>query len=109
MHDHRDIDARSLAFGQLIAERIRAEPELVEHARNNLQRWLQTCAQSSTATLKEWISILEGSVDDIAAVLTGTDDRAVRLRQSNPFAGVLTPSERNSILRQFQTHDTPAA
>jgi hypothetical protein len=34
--------------------------------------------------------------------LLSTDERATRLRQSSPFAGVLTVAERNVILKRFQ-------
>ena len=109
MTDHRHIDERSLAFGRLLAVRVSERPKLVEHARATLRRWATECSPGTRPTPEEWSAILDGPVDGVIAVLIGTDDRSVRLRQSNPFAGVLSPQERNTILRRFQSHDTPAA
>jgi len=41
-------------------------------------------------------------------LLTGTDERAIRLRQSNPFAGLLSQLERNEILLRFESYDKTA-
>lgn len=105
MNAHARIDQRSLAFGCAIAARVAENPQLIQHARENLTRWLGACSPRARSTLQEWMSILDGPTEGIAAVLTGTDERAVRLRQSNPFAGVLAAQERNAILRRFQLHD----
>jgi hypothetical protein len=43
------------------------------------------------------------------AVLTGTDERATRLRQSSPFAGLLSVAERTAIIREFQRRESTAA
>jgi hypothetical protein len=109
MSGHRLIDKRSLAFGRAIAERIAARPELVARARATIVRWLATCSPGARPALEEWLAALGGPTDGLIALLTGTDERAVRLRQSNPFAGVLTPQERTAILRRFQSHDTAPA
>jgi hypothetical protein len=109
MRDHRHIDQRSLAFGRLLAAQIRQRPELIERARATLHRWLADCSPRTRASLEQWQVILSGPLDGVIAILTGGDEQAVRLRQSNPFAGVLSLQQRNQILRQFQSHDTPAA
>jgi hypothetical protein len=106
--NHQEIDSRSLAFGRVIASRLRSEPELTQRARATAARWLATSSPSVRPAIQEWISALNGSLDGVIQLLTGTDERATRLRQSNPFAGVLSPSERNSILRQFRKHDADA-
>ena len=109
MNRHRLIDERSLAFGRAIAARLAQRPELIERARATLVRWLATCSPGARPALEEWLAVLDGPADEVFALLTGTDERAVRLRQSNPFAGVLPPPERTAILRQFQSHDAPSA
>ena len=107
--DHQRIDERSLAFGRLIAERVAAHPELIAQARETAARWLQTCSPRSRSTLQEWLATLDGPVEGVLRLLTSPDERSTRLRQSNPFAGVLSQEERNTILRQFHAHDaTPA-
>lgn len=49
--------------------------------------------------LREWRTLLdETPFSQLLEFLRSDDERAVRLRQSSPFAGVLTPEERQSIL-----------
>ena len=104
--DHQRIDERSLAFGRLIADRVRADPDRwIGHARNNVSRWLGSCSPRSRGTLLEWDAALQSGPAAILAMLTDTDERAVRLRQSNPFAGILTNAERNAVLLAFADHD----
>ena len=108
MRDHHHIDERSLAFGHAIAAKLRSEPEIVDRGRATLARWMTTCAPSVRPALQEWCVALDGPVDAVIAILTSADERAIRLRQSNPFAGVLSQGERNRILRQFEAHDARA-
>jgi hypothetical protein len=109
MSNHELIDQRSIAFGRAIAARIAADPDVITHARITLARWLTTCAPQVRPGLLEWQAALEGPVDGVVTLLTSPDERATRLRQSNPFAGVLSNQERNAIIRQFRANDTPAA
>ena len=103
------IDERSLAFGRAIAERVAARPELIARARETVGRWLVTCSPGAQPALEEWLAALDGPPEGVIALLTNTDERAVRLRQSSPFAGVLTPLERTAIIRRFQSHDAAPA
>jgi hypothetical protein len=105
MRDHRLIDERSLAFSRAIATRLTEHPEFVEHARKTLRRWMPTSSSRVQPVLNEWLAILNGPLEGLISVLTGTDARATRLRQSNPFAGLLSQTERNTILRQFEAYD----
>jgi hypothetical protein len=105
MKDHRRIDERSLAFGHAMAVRLPSHPELLDRARTTLARWLTTCSPSSRPALHEWETALAGPVEGVIALLTGLDERATRLRQSNPFAGLLSQQERNAILLQFESYD----
>jgi hypothetical protein len=109
MPDHRVIDDRSLAFGRAIAARLADDPSLIELARANLARWIPTASPGVQPDLAAWSAALEGPLDGVIQLLTGDDERATRLRQSNPFAGVLTPQERLTILKQFREHDPSTA
>ena len=103
LSSHAWIDARSLALGRLIALRLREQPKRLDIARAILGRWQQICAPNVQATLAEWQEILEAGLDATATVLTGTDERSVRLRQSAPFAGeqIVSRRERQALWRQF--------
>ena len=109
MKDHRLIDERSLAFDRLIAARLRSEPALVEKARANLARWLETSSRRVSPDLTEWQRALSGPFDELLALLEATDERAARLRQSSPFCGILTTEERTGIIREFQKRESLAA
>lgn len=109
MSNHSRIDERSLAFGRAIAERVAEHPDFLDRARGTLLHWLETCAPGARPALIEWLTALYGPPEAVLDLLTGTDERAVQLRQSNPFTGVLSPQERTALLRQFQTHDAKTA
>ncbi len=109
MKDHRLIDERSLAFDRLIAAKLRDQPALLETARGNLARWLETCSAGTKPALLEWQRLLAGPFGELLSLLEATDERATRLRQSSPFCGILTPDERLSILREFQARESHAA
>jgi hypothetical protein len=52
LRGHQRIDQRSLALHRAIAEKLRANPALIEIARDNLDRWsLRGAAPSHTGTL----------------------------------------------------------
>ena len=111
MPDHRIIDERSLAFGRAIAARLADDPSLLARARANVARWMQTASPGVKPDLAAWSAALEGPLDGVIQLLTGNDERAARLRQSNPFAGVLSQQERLAILKQFapEQHDPATA
>lgn len=100
---HRLLDARSLALHCVIARRISANPALVKIARDNLRRWRQRQPGTAPRYLDEWEEILAEPLPEIVAFITSFSDRAVQLRQSSPFAGVLTGEERNRIYDAFRT------
>ena len=109
MKDHRLIDERSLAFERLIVAKLRSEPALVEKARGNLARWLETCSPGVRPVLIEWQRLLDGPFDELLVLLEATDERATRLRQSSPFCGILTEEERLGIIREFQARESATA
>jgi predicted NAD/FAD-dependent oxidoreductase len=98
---HEWIDRRSLARHEAVAAKLEAQPQLLEVARANLQRWLST---NSTAALREWRQLLETTpFPELLVLLRSNGDEAARLRQSSPFAGLLTPVERQSILNDYES------
>lgn len=100
--DHRLRDARSLALHCKTAAKIAANPALLHVARRNLERWTEAAGIEAPRYLAEWRRILARPWPEIAAVMTGFDEHAIRLRQSSPFAGILTPEERRRIYEAFR-------
>ncbi|CAN5797081.1 hypothetical protein BH20VER1_BH20VER1_00550 [soil metagenome] len=109
MRDHRLIDERSLAFDRLTATKLAENPALLDRARASLRRWLATASPRVRPVLLEWQQLLDGPSAELMAVLAGTDERATRLRQSSPFAGLLSVAERTAIIREFQRRESTAA
>ena len=99
---HRVLDARSLALHCLIAQKIRADPSLIDIARRNLAAWRRNSAGAEPRYLKEWQRILARPWPQVAGLITEQSDNATRLRQSSPFAGILSTVERRRIYDAFR-------
>lgn len=100
---HRVHDARSLAMHVLIARKIDRDPQLLEIARRNLARWLRRAPQESRPRWMEtWSALLRRPWPEIASRITALTEDGAQLRQSTPFAGVLTPAERRRIHDAFR-------
>ena len=100
--DHSRLDERSLAMHQLIAKKVQADPALLDKARQNVRRW-QESEGSPKLALAEWEQILSAPVNQVAQFLAERSERATRLRQSSPFAGILTEAERRRIYESYST------
>lgn len=100
--DHRLREARSLALHCLSARKIEREPALLDVARRNLESWSERAQGKGPRYLREWREVLEQPWPAIAEFITSFGERAVRLRQSSPFAGILTPEERRRVYDAFR-------
>jgi len=109
MNRHCYIDERSLGFDRLTAQKLLAEPALVNRGLANLERWLNTCSPSVRPVFLEWRSLLNGPLEVVIALLLSSDEHACRLRQSSPFAGLLTTAERTSIIKHFHSRESLSA
>lgn len=90
---------------EIVAQRLRENPAgVLRHARENVERWGWLREYPDPARrppyVREWIELLQGPVEDILEVLTGTDERSVLLRSSSPFAGILHYRERWALRKQ---------
>ena len=99
---HQWIDRRSLALATAIARKIERDPVLFRVGEQNLRRWRKHIVPWPPA-LQEWEAILKEGSEHALQQLVEDSVRGRRLRQSNPFAGVLDPSERNAILTQYES------
>ena len=99
---HRVLEARSLAMHVLIVRKIDTNPALLAIARDNLTRWARQREGEVPAWLTEWQGLMQRPWPAIAALLTEQSENAVRLRQSTPFAGVLTDEERARVYEAFR-------
>lgn len=93
-------DWRSLALHQAVAQKLATDPTIIDHARANIARW-QAQNDFPQPYLDEWLTLFDQGIPTVLNFLTSTSGDAQRLRSSSPFAGVLTPEERDAILGQF--------
>jgi len=98
--DHSRLDERSLVMHQLIAAKVQADPALLDKARENVRRWQEANGSASPA-LAEWAPILASPASQVVALLAERSERATRLRQSSPFAGILSEEERRAVYESY--------
>ncbi len=98
MRTHQQIDRRSLAMARAIVARIDQDGAKagLARARATCERWYKE--RPSPAT-KEWLEILDRPWEHIRKVLLDESEEGNRLRQSDPFCGILSPQERWDIYR----------
>lgn len=102
---HQFLDELALAYHKAIALRLLASPEeIIELARENLNRWIQVHEGTGTVyALKEWQTLIETkTIPELVAIITEDSDEGQRLRQSTPFAGVLSDQERKEIMNRCE-------
>jgi hypothetical protein len=99
---HRLLEIRSLAMHALIARKIERDPSVLDVARRNVERWRARWKEAPPEWLEEWHELLSQSWQTVASFITGSSERATRLRQSSPFAGVLSNQERWRIHEAFR-------
>ena len=96
--DHRFLDAVDLEMCRAIAKKIRQKPALMRIPQANLRRWQKKWGLSPAQ--REWKRILDKNpLERILKILTQENDEGQRLRQSDPFVGILTEKERLKFLR----------
>jgi hypothetical protein len=104
--DHIRIEERSIALHRAVADRIRKNHKLMREAEQNLQRYLQQSFSEGgkpASSLLEWQELLENkSLEEVLEFMVSDSERARRMRQSSPFAGILTPKERWRIYEAYR-------
>jgi hypothetical protein len=100
MHHLREI--QSLQMHRRIAAMMESNPSgVIGKALENLHAWLDHHQGSAMESVfKEWLDLLARmEPSEISAFIVSDSERAVRMRQSSPFAGVLSPREVWAIKR----------
>jgi hypothetical protein len=102
---HERIDRRSIAMHRAIAEKLRANPALLEIARENIARWAPAAGRSRHY-LDAWLDVLEMPLEEMLALIVEDTEEMRAMRQNNPFAGVLDARERWAIYALFPMERT---
>ncbi len=93
---HGDHDARSLALGKRIADRVARDPSLAARARAQLQDRWSKASRSEQKELAEWKRILDTATPArLRKILSDPGERGTRLRQTLPFLGVVSDDDSN--------------
>lgn len=101
VNGHELAEARSLALHEAIAERLEADPSILERARARVNGWL-TSGEVAPLWARRWNEILSRPVDDIRSALIADTEEARALRQVTPFAGAIDPRTRWRIWREVR-------
>lgn len=105
--NHQQIDARSLAMHELIARKIRQQPELFDKVLPTILRWRGLVDKGTLPYLDRWERIVRQGMDAALKKATEDSEDAAAMRQSAPFAGILTPQERFAFLRDWKNRHVP--
>ena len=99
---HQWIDACDLEMARVIAGKIRHNPALFQEAVKALRHWKRILHPVPKAVL-EWERIFrQNTREEVLQILTQDNDEGQRLRQSDPFCGILTDQERLRLLDCYE-------
>ena len=93
---HDLAEERSIALHAAVAERLRAEPSLLDPVRARVLKWLQDGSVHARYA-RDWAAILARPLAEILPFLTDPGEHARALRQVTPFTGILDQQERLRI------------
>ena len=80
---------------RLIAEKIDDDLSLLEIPQRNLDRWREQLRGEDLTAWAEWRELLKLPWEQVRALIVADTEESTRLRLSTPFAGILTPEERD--------------
>jgi hypothetical protein len=93
---HCKHEQRSLLMHRLVADRLRQSPsDVMRFGLDNLQRWRQGGLDCDDFVV--WDRLLHSEPERLLETLESDNEDACRLRQSSPFAGLLSEEERERI------------
>ena len=86
-----------------IVAKIDADPrrEGFEHAKQVCAHWVE----QGNLPAREWLAILRRPWSEVRSILLDDSEEARRLRQNDPFCGILTPVERWEIYREARRRE----
>lgn len=96
---HRLPELHALAYHRVVADRL--DDQLVDAARRRLARW-RAGGRIDRRWADAWERVLAKPIPRIAQEIGADTKRARELRQTSPFAGVLTEQERRRVRRAVE-------
>lgn len=90
------LDAKKLASAKRVVQCCTVA-QIRRKSLENINRW--TSKGTWVSALDEWLLLMEhGSDQEVIAVMTGTDERSNRLRQSPPYVGLVEPVSLKDVI-----------
>ncbi|WP_372029871.1 hypothetical protein [Pseudomonas kurunegalensis] len=105
MNIHELHDRYSLEAHRLVAKKLLADPGLLDVAKANLTKIGAELPKSSVA-VEEWSVILKCKVESICEFIVQDNDHLRELRQSSPFSGIISQSERDDLRKSIYSRFT---
>lgn len=96
---HRTAEVHSLAYHRLVAERL--DQGVVDEARRRLANW-RRAQRIDPRWADAWEKVLGRPVASVAKTISADTPRARALRQTSPFAGLLTEQERRRLTQAVE-------
>ncbi|WP_243055381.1 hypothetical protein [Pseudomonas sp. BP01] len=96
MNIHELHDMYSLEAHRLVAKKLLADPGLLDVAKANLAKIADELPESSVV-VQEWGIVLMCNVESICEFITQDNDHLRELRQSSPFSGFISKTEREAL------------
>src|SRR6266540_1203627 len=96
---HRVPELQALVYHRAIAERL--DDQIVDDARRRLRRWSRS-GRIDPRWSDEWDRILAMPLPEIQSAISADSKRARELRQTSPFAGILTEQERRRLVKAVE-------
>ena len=96
-------DRRSLAYHQVVADRLMWSPgRVLGKARENLKK-MQTLHPHAGHLLSLWAAWLDLPPATLRDQIMGTSELARDMRQVSPFSGILSAAERRQVLASLRS------
>jgi hypothetical protein len=92
---------RALWLHRAIAAKVAADPARVLAQAKSTANSLLDREPDGAPWLRQWLALLDRGPEAVMRTLVSTDPLARELRANSPFAGVLSTSERETILTSF--------
>lgn len=101
-------DRQSLWLHAAVAGRVARDPQgALAKARANIRR-MQSAHRARSPWVDRWERLIDAGPEAVLRALVADTPESVELRQSSPFAGVLTDRERRRALDAFRSLDHAA-
>lgn len=95
------LDARSLALHQAAVGKLRAHPELLDRARQTLERWRETESPNSKPYRAMWRQAMDQGLEAVVALALDESEHGATMCRCSPLAVLLDEEERLEIFRRF--------